>query len=111
MTNSCSIACRPASVCFCAPVLNILRSETLQRTFVRSPFMTTSLTASRFIESILQLRPTLAVFDCDGTLWSGDVGERFFDWELRNGIFSDATVGKMRSRYAEYKAGKVSEDE
>jgi phosphoserine phosphatase len=73
--------------------------------------MTTSLTASRFIESILQLRPTLAVFDCDGTLWSGDVGERFFDWELRNGIFSDATVGKMRSRYAEYKAGKVSEDE
>ena len=73
--------------------------------------MTTSRSASTFIDSILQLRPTLAVFDCDGTLWSGDIGERFFDWELRNGIFADQTVARMRSRYADYKAGKVSEDD
>jgi HAD superfamily phosphoserine phosphatase-like hydrolase len=74
-------------------------------------FMTTSLSASVFIESILQLRPTLAVFDCDGTLWSGDLGERFFDWELRSGIFADETLRRMRSRYAEYKEGKISEDD
>ena len=73
--------------------------------------VTTFNTPVLFIESILQLRPTLAVFDCDGTLWSGDVGERFFDWELRNGIFSDEVVSRMRARYAEYKAGKVSEDD
>lgn len=73
--------------------------------------MTTSRSPSTFIDSILQLRPTLAVFDCDGTLWSGDVGERFFDWELRNAIFADQTVARMRLRYADYKAGKVTEDD
>src|SRR5438093_13785294 len=64
-----------------------------------------------FIESILQLRPTLAVFDCDGTLWSGDLRVRFFDWELRSGIFTAETVRRMRSRYAGYKEGKISEDD
>jgi phosphoserine phosphatase len=51
------------------------------------------------------------VFDCDGTLWSGDVGEGFFDWEMKRGVVSDEIVQGMRSRYAEYKAGKVSEDD
>jgi len=73
--------------------------------------MVKPLSASNFIECILQLRPTLAVFDCDGTLWSGDLGERFFDWELRSGMFSDEAVRRMRSRYAEYQEGKVSEDD
>jgi HAD superfamily phosphoserine phosphatase-like hydrolase len=63
------------------------------------------------IESILKLGPTLAVFDCDGTLWSGDAGEGFFDWELKRGAVSDEIVRWARARYAEYKAGKVSEDE
>jgi HAD superfamily phosphoserine phosphatase-like hydrolase len=63
------------------------------------------------IESILKLGPNLAVFDCDGTLWSGDAGEGFFDWELKRGAVSDEIVRWARARYAEYKAGKVSEDE
>ena len=63
------------------------------------------------IESILKLGPTLAVFDCDGTLWSGDAGEGFFDWELKRGALSDDIVRWARARYAEYKDGKVSEDE
>ena len=47
-------------------------------------------------------------FDCDGTLWSGDAGETFFDWEINRNIVS-AEIGRaMRSRYAEYKAGKLS---
>lgn len=63
------------------------------------------------IESVLRLRPTLAVFDCDGTLWSGDAGERFFDWELKRGVFPPDLVSWARARYDDYKAGKVSEDD
>jgi HAD superfamily phosphoserine phosphatase-like hydrolase len=63
------------------------------------------------IESVLRLSPRLAVFDCDGTLWSGDAGEGFFDWELRRGVVSDDVVRWARARYAEYRAGKVSEDD
>jgi HAD superfamily phosphoserine phosphatase-like hydrolase len=73
--------------------------------------MTTTPKSSAFIESILQLRPDLAVFDCDGTLWSGDVGERFFNWELNHGVVSDEVVRWARARHAEYKAGNVSEDD
>lgn len=67
--------------------------------------------ASVLIESVLRLRPTLAVFDCDGTLWSGDAGERFFDWELKRGVVAPEVVTWARARYAEYRAGKVSEDD
>jgi HAD superfamily phosphoserine phosphatase-like hydrolase len=67
--------------------------------------------ASTFIDVVLALHPQLAVFDCDGTLWSGDAGEGFFDWELRRGVVSDDTMRWARNRYADYKAGKVSEDD
>src|ERR1700756_1374430 len=68
-------------------------------------------TRHEFIESVLRLRPRVAAFDCDGTLWSGDAGETFFDWEIHRNIVS-AEIGRaMRARYAEYKAGKVTEDE
>jgi phosphoserine phosphatase len=63
------------------------------------------------IDSILRLRPTLAVFDCDGTLWSGDAGEGFFDWELRRGVLPNDVVVWARARYADYKLAKVSEDD
>jgi phosphoserine phosphatase len=66
--------------------------------------------AEQFVNSVLRLAPKLAVFDCDGTLWSGDAGEGFFDWELNQGLVSDETVCWARSRYADYRAGKVSED-
>jgi HAD superfamily phosphoserine phosphatase-like hydrolase len=66
---------------------------------------------SQLIDSVLGLRPTLAVFDCDGTLWSGDAGEGFFDWELKRGVISDDVARWARARYAEYRAGKVYEDD
>ena len=69
-----------------------------------------TLKAARFIDSVLHLQPRLAVFDCDGTLWAGDAGEGFFDWELKKGIVSDEVVRWARPRYADYKAGKVDED-
>jgi phosphoserine phosphatase len=66
--------------------------------------------SKEFIDSVLSLQPSLAVFDCDGTLWSGDAGERFFDWELNRGLVSDEIIRWARPRYAEYRAGKVDED-
>jgi phosphoserine phosphatase len=63
-----------------------------------------------FLDSILRLNPRVAAFDCDGTLWSGDAGERFFDWELREGsIVSQSLDRPMRERYAAYKRGEVDE--
>ena len=64
-----------------------------------------------FVESVLQLNPRVAAFDCDGTLWSGDAGESFFRWEIKQGIVSRSLGERMRARYAEYKAGRVSESE
>jgi phosphoserine phosphatase len=63
-----------------------------------------------FVESILRLEPRVAAFDCDGTLWSGDGGERFFAWELEEKLVSDDIAQFMRARYADYKAGNVPED-
>ena len=63
------------------------------------------------IESVLSLSPKLAVFDCDGTLWSGDAGEGFFSWELKRGVVSQDVVRWARARYADYLEGKVSEND
>src|SRR6266853_3441266 len=73
--------------------------------------MTTIAQNPSLIESVLRLSPRLAVFDCDGTLWSGDAGESFFDWELNRGVVSDEVVRWARARYADYRVGKVSEDD
>jgi len=72
---------------------------------------TTTLRSADFLDSVLRLQPQLAVFDCDGTLWAGDAGERFFDWELRRGLLSNDVARWARARYTDYKAGKVSEDQ
>jgi HAD superfamily phosphoserine phosphatase-like hydrolase len=65
---------------------------------------------TEFIEGVLTLKPQVATFDCDGTLWSGDAGEGFFSWELDQGLVSDQIVQWARQRYADYKAGQVAED-
>jgi len=71
---------------------------------------TFSAKAAVFINTVLRLHPKLAVFDCDGTLWAGDAGEGFFDWELTQGLVSDGIVRWARPRYADYKNGKVDEE-
>jgi HAD superfamily phosphoserine phosphatase-like hydrolase len=68
-------------------------------------------TRHEFLESVLRLKPRVAAFDCDGTLWSGDAGERFFDWEIKEGVVPAEVGDAMRARYIEYQAGKVSEDD
>jgi phosphoserine phosphatase len=72
---------------------------------------TASAQAIEFVNSVLQLQPRVAVFDCDGTLWSGDAGEGFFDWELQQNLLSDEILRCARPRYAAYKAGKVTEEQ
>ena len=69
------------------------------------------LTRQEFLESVLRFEPRVAAFDCDGTLWSGDAGERFFDWEIKQGVVPAEIGQAMRARHAEYKAGRVSEDD
>jgi HAD superfamily phosphoserine phosphatase-like hydrolase len=65
---------------------------------------------ANLIDSVLAINPRLAVFDCDGTLWSGDAGEGFFDWELKRGVLPEDVVRWARARYAAYREGKVTED-
>jgi phosphoserine phosphatase len=67
--------------------------------------------ASQFVESVLALRPSIAVFDCDGTLWSGDAGADFFYWEIERGIVSREVGQWARARYKEYEAGIVGEEQ
>jgi HAD superfamily phosphoserine phosphatase-like hydrolase len=72
-------------------------------------------TTNEFLDSVLRLDLRVAAFDCDGTLWAGDTGERFFDWELRESdVFSDSVSRGVlsriwRERYAAYKRGEVDE--
>ena len=66
--------------------------------------------ASTFIDSVLALRPAIAVFDCDGTLWSGDSGRDFFYWEIERGLVSREVADAMLARYRLYEAGKVGEE-
>src|SRR5215475_14368006 len=68
-------------------------------------------TSTQFIDSVLRVAPRVAAFDCDGTLWAGDAGETFFQWEMKRGVVSPDVCSAMRARYAEYKAGKVSEED
>src|SRR5437762_2856943 len=66
--------------------------------------------AAAFVDSVLRLKPRLAVFDCDGTLWAPDAGEGFLDWELGRRLVPDDVARWIRSRYTDYKAGNVPED-
>lgn len=69
----------------------------------------TSHTPTQFVEEVLAKRPALAVFDCDGTLWSGDAGADFFYWEIEQGFIPAEIVPAIKFRYSEYLAGRVDE--
>ena len=68
------------------------------------------MTSREFLDSVLALRPRIAVFDCDGTLWAPDAGERFLRWEIRERLIADNVARWVERRYAEYLEGKVDED-
>ena len=66
-------------------------------------------TAPEFERLVLLSNPKVAVFDCDGTLWSGDAGLGFMIWSLEQGLVSRSTSDWIDNRYRGYLAGKVSE--
>jgi len=71
-----------------------------------------TLAQTEFIESVLNLKPLAATFDCDGTLWSGDAGEGFFAWELEpeQRLVPEPIARWAQSRHADYLAGQVAEE-
>lgn len=73
--------------------------------------MTTSssLEPAAFEEAVLLPRPAVAVFDCDGTLWSGDAGSGFMQWTIETGLVSREVVDSIDRRYRGYLRGEVSE--
>ncbi len=66
-------------------------------------------TANEFERLVLQSKPRVAVFDCDGTIWSGDSGTGFMEWSIEQGLVSRETSDWIDTRYRAYLAGQVSE--
>jgi phosphoserine phosphatase len=58
---------------------------------------------------VLELEPTVAVFDCDGTIWGGDAGYGFMLWSIEQGLVSRAMSDWIDTRHRAYMAGTVSE--
>lgn len=65
--------------------------------------------AKEFEKQVLEVKPRVAVFDCDGTLWSGDSGYGFMVWSIEQGLVSRSTSDWIDNRHRAYRAGKVSE--
>jgi phosphoserine phosphatase len=67
------------------------------------------LSGSEFHAAVLGLSPKVAVFDCDGTLWSGDAGSGFMNWTIETGLVSREATDWIDGRYRGYLKGEVSE--
>ena len=67
------------------------------------------LTTADFHFAALNPTPRIAVFDCDGTVWSGDAGSEFMKWTIESGLVSRETTDFIDTRYRAYLRGDVSE--
>ncbi len=70
-----------------------------------------TLSTRDFMDSVRALAPKVAVFDCDGTLWSGDAGSSFMRWTIETGLVSREVTDSIDARYRKYLRGEVSEVE
>lgn len=68
-------------------------------------------TSAEFEQTVLSQAPAVAVFDCDGTLWSGDAGCGFMTWSIDQGLVSRNATDWIDAQYRLYLAGKVSEEQ
>jgi len=64
---------------------------------------------AEFHAAALALAPRVAVFDCDGTLWSGDAGSGFMRYTVEQRILSQQAIDWLDRRYRGYLDGQVSE--
>src|SRR4051812_37647966 len=62
-----------------------------------------------FERLVFEINPKIAVFDCDGTLWSGDAGYGFMDWSMEQGLVSRSTADWIDNRHRSYRARNVDE--
>ncbi len=67
------------------------------------------LSTPAFFAAVHELAPRIAVFDCDGTLWSGDAGSSFMWWTIEEGLLSPEKSAWLKNRYDGYRRGEVSE--
>jgi phosphoserine phosphatase len=67
------------------------------------------LSTADFHAAVHELNPRIAVFDCDGTLWSGDAGSAFMHYTIETGLLSREATDWLDARYRLYKRGEVSE--
>ena len=74
-----------------------------------TPISPTVLSTPDFFARVHQLSPKIAVFDCDGTLWSGDAGSAFMRWSMDTGLLSREATEWLNNRYEGYRRGEVSE--
>jgi phosphoserine phosphatase len=74
-----------------------------------TPAASVTLSSEEFSQAVLALSPRTAVFDCDGTLWSGDAGSGFMFWSIEQGLLSREATDWLDRRYRGYKRGEVSE--
>jgi len=68
-------------------------------------------TPAEFEHSVLSHSPSVAVFDCDGTLWSGDAGYGFMVWSIDQGLVSRNASDWIDAQYRLYLTGDVSEEQ
>ncbi|MGD0798623.1 MAG: haloacid dehalogenase-like hydrolase [Acidobacteriaceae bacterium] len=68
-----------------------------------------TLSTAGLYAAVHQLSPRVAVFDCDGTLWSGDAGSAFMRWTIDRGLLSRDSIDWLDRRYRGYLRGEVSE--
>jgi HAD superfamily phosphoserine phosphatase-like hydrolase len=89
-------------------VCDVPRAEKLS-TLVSNVVSTNPLSTTEFHAAVRDLSPTVAVFDCDGTLWSGDAGSSFMNWTIETGLISRESMDWIDARYRGYMRGEVSE--
>ena len=70
---------------------------------------TNQLATDAFFHHVLSREPRVAVFDCDGTLWSNNSGLDFMHWEIEQRLLPEGVGRELLRRYELYEAGEVSE--
>jgi len=66
-------------------------------------------TAAELERLVFELDPKTAVFDCDGTIWSGDAGYGFMIWSIERGLVSRTASDWIDTRHRAYMASTLGE--
>ena len=101
--HSRTIESHPSHPLGVTPASHMTTLQTSDRTALRT------LSTADLFREVHALAPRTAVFDCDGTLWSGDAGSTFMRWSIESGLVSRETSDRINERYRGYIRGDVSE--